>query len=98
MLGLVLDTAFGLGTVQTIALAVVLAFFFGYLLTMLRLLRSGMTLRAAARLALAADTVSIAIMELVDNPVMVLIPGAMTAGLASLLFWGSRRWPWPLPP
>lgn len=89
VLGLVLGTAFGLGTVQTIALTVVLAFFFGYLLTMLPLLRSGMTLRAAARLALAADTVSIAIMELVDNAVMLLIPGAMTAGLASPLFWGS---------
>jgi hypothetical protein len=89
VLGLVLGTALGLGTVQTIALAVVLAFFFGYLLTMLPLLRSGMALRAAARLALAADTVSIAIMELVDNAVMLLIPGAMTAGLASPLFWGS---------
>jgi hypothetical protein len=89
VLGLVLGTALGLGTVQTIALAVALAFFFGYLLTMLPLLRSGMTLRAAARLALAADTISIAIMELVDNAVMLLIPGAMTAGLASPLFWGS---------
>lgn len=89
VLGLVLGTAFGLGTMQTIALAVVLAFFFGYLLTMLPLLRFGMALRAAARLALAADTISIAIMELVDNAVMLLIPGAMTAGLASPLFWGS---------
>jgi hypothetical protein len=89
VLGLVVGTALGLGTVQTITLAVVLAFFFGYLLTMLPLLRSGMQLSTAARLALAADTISIAIMELVDNAVMLLIPGAMTAGLASPLFWGS---------
>ncbi len=89
VLGMVIGTAAGLDNVTTIALAVVLAFFFGYLLTMLPLLRSGLVLRSAVRIALAADTVSIAIMELVDNLVMLVIPGAMDAGLDTLLFWGS---------
>jgi hypothetical protein len=86
---MVIGTAAGLGNATTIALAVVLAFFFGYLLTMLPLLRSGLGLRSALRTALAADTASIAIMELVDNLVMLVIPGAMDAGLDTLLFWGS---------
>ncbi|HRH55294.1 MAG TPA: DUF4396 domain-containing protein [Candidatus Paceibacterota bacterium] len=89
VLGLVIGTALGWGTGQTILLAVVLAFFFGYLFTMVPLLRHGMTLGAAIGLAFAADTVSIAIMEVVDNAVMLLIPGAMDAGLTSPLFWGS---------
>lgn len=89
VLGMVIGTAAGLDNATTIALAVVLAFFFGYLLTMLPLLRSGLGLRPALRTALAADTVSIAIMELVDNLVMLVIPGAMDAGLHTLLFWGS---------
>lgn len=89
VLGLVIGTALGWGAGQTILLAVILAFFFGYLFTMLPLLRHGMTLGAALGLALAADTVSIAIMEVVDNAVMLLIPGAMDAGLTSPLFWGS---------
>lgn len=89
VLGLVIGTALGWGAGQTIALAVVLAFLFGYLFTMVPLLRHGMTLGAALGLALAADTVSIAIMEVVDNAVMLLIPGAMDAGLLSPLFWGS---------
>ena len=67
----------------------VLAFFFGYLFTMIPLLRSGMPLKQAVRLALAADTASIAIMEIVDNLIMLVIPGAMDAPLDSPLFWGS---------
>jgi len=67
----------------------VLAFFFGYLLTMLPLLRSGLALASVLPLAFAADTLSITVMEIVDNLVMLLIPGAMEAGLGSLLFWGS---------
>lgn len=89
VLGLVIATALGWSTAASIALAVVLAFFFGYLLTMLPLLRSGMAVGSVLGLALAADTVSITIMELVDNAIMLAIPGAMEAGLDSLLFWGS---------
>ena len=83
---MVIGTAFGWGNVATIALAVVLAFF-GYSLTMLPLIRS--SLAVAVPLAFASDTLSIAIMEIVDNAIMLLIPGAMEAGLGSLLFWGS---------
>ena len=89
VLGLVIGTAFGWGDTATIAIAVVLAFFFGYLLTMVPLLRSGMALRAAVGVALAADTVSIVVMEIVDNAVMLAVPGAMDAGLDSGLFWGA---------
>ena len=89
VLGMVLGTAFGWGTWWTVALAVLLAFFFGYSLTLLPLLRAGLPLRRAVRVALAADTVSILVMEVVDNLVVVIVPGAMDAGLASLLFWGS---------
>ena len=88
VLGMVIGTALGWGNGATIALAVVLAFFFGYLLTLRPLLRS-MSFASAAKLALAADTASIAIMEIVDNAIMLVIPGAMDAGLGSLLFWGS---------
>ena len=66
-----------------------LAFFFGYSLTMLPLLRAGLALGAAIPLALASDTISIAVMEIVDNAIMLLIPGAMDAGLTDPLFWGS---------
>ena len=86
---MVIGTALGWGDFQTIVLAVVLAFFFGYSLTMLPLLRSGLALAAAIPLALASDTISIAVMEVVDNAIMLLIPGAMEAGLTNLLFWGS---------
>jgi Domain of unknown function (DUF4396) len=86
---MVIGTALGWSDVQTIVLAVVLAFFFGYSLTMLPLLRSGLALAAAIPLALASDTISIAVMEVVDNAIMLLIPGAMEAGLTNLLFWGS---------
>jgi hypothetical protein len=88
VLGMVIGTALGWGNGATIALAVVLAFFFGYLLTLRPLLRT-MSFATAARLALAADTASITIMEIVDNAIMLVIPGAMDAGLGSLLFWGS---------
>jgi hypothetical protein len=89
VLGVVIGTALGWSTVATIALAIVLAFFFGYGLTMLPLLRSGMALGAALPLAFASDTLSITVMEIVDNLIIVVIPGAMDAGLGSLLFWGS---------
>ena len=89
VLGMVIGTALGWGTVATIALAVVLAFFFGYSLTMIPLLRSGLALAAVLPLAFASDTLSITVMEIVDNLVMVVVPGAMEAGLTSLLFWGS---------
>lgn len=89
VLGMVIGTALGWGNLETIALAVVLAFFFGYALTMRPLLASGMPFRQAARLGLAADTASITIMEIVDNAIMLVIPGAMDAPLDSLLFWGS---------
>jgi hypothetical protein len=81
--------ALGWGTVATIALAVILAFFFGYSLTMIPLLRSGLGLATVLPLAFASDTLSITVMEIVDNLVIVFIPGAMDAGLGSLLFWGS---------
>ena len=89
VLGMIIGTALGWGDWQTIALAVVLAFVFGYSLTMVPLLRGGLALAAAIPVALAADTISIAIMEVVDNAIMLLIPGAMEAGLTNLLFWGS---------
>ena len=89
VLGMVIGTALGWGTGATIALAVVLAFLFGYALTMLPLLRSGMALSSAVGLAFASDTASITIMEIVDNAIMLVIPGAMDAPLSSPLFWGS---------
>ena len=89
VLGLVIGTALGWGTAQTIILAVALAFLFGYALTMLPLLRSGLPFGTALGLALAADTASITIMEVVDNSIMLAIPGAMDAGLGNPLFWGS---------
>jgi hypothetical protein len=89
VLGLVIGTALGWGTAATIALAIALAFFFGYLLTSIPLLRSGLALGAIVPIALAADTVSIAVMETVDNAVILIIPGAMDAGLDSALFWGT---------
>jgi len=89
VLGMVIGTAFGFSNGATIGLAVLLAFAFGYAFTMAPLLRAGMMLRQAARLALLADTASIAVMELVDNLVMLALPGAMDAPLSSLLFWGA---------
>jgi len=89
ILGLVVGTALGWGAGQTIILAIALAFLFGYALTMLPLLRSGLSFGTALGLALAADTASITIMEIVDNLIMLVIPGAMDAGLGTFLFWGS---------
>ena len=89
VLGMVVGTALGWGNAATIVLAVALAFVFGYGLTMLPLVRSGLALGAVLPLALASDTLSIAVMEIVDNTVMLVIPGAMEAGLSSPLFWGS---------
>jgi Domain of unknown function (DUF4396) len=89
VLGMIIGTALGWGDLATIVLAILLAFLFGYSLTMLPLLRAGIALGAAVPLALASDTISIAVMEIVDNAIMLLIPGAMDAGLTNLLFWGS---------
>jgi hypothetical protein len=89
VLGMVIGVALGWENWATIALSVVLAFMFGYLLTLLPLLRSGMALGVAFGLAFASDTLSITIMEIVDNAVMVVIPGAMNAGLIDPLFWVS---------
>lgn len=87
--GMTIGTALGWSNLETIALAVALAFVFGYTLTSLPLLRSGLALGAVIPIALAADTISIAVMEVVDNAVMLLVPNAMEAGLSSLLFWGA---------
>jgi Domain of unknown function (DUF4396) len=89
VLGLVIATTLGWGSAASIAIAVVLAFFFGYALTLRPLVRGGLPLREAARIALAADTVSIAVMEIVDNGFILLWPGAMEAGLGDILFWWS---------
>ena len=89
ILGLVIATTFGWGNLASIAVAVVLAFFFGYSLTLRPLVAGGVPLRRAARVALAADTVSITVMEIVDNGFVLLVPGAMEAGLPDFLFWWS---------
>lgn len=89
VLGMVIGTAAGWANASTIALAVVLAFAFGYGLTMIPLIRSGLAFGPVLRLALAADTISITIMEIVDNAIMLIIPGAMDAGLGDPFFWGS---------
>ncbi|MCM0676721.1 DUF4396 domain-containing protein [Micromonospora phytophila] len=89
VLGMVIGTALGWSDLSTIALAVGLAFLFGYALTVRPVLRSGVPLRTAIKVALVADTVSIAVMEVVDNGVMLAIPGAMEAGLTSVVFWAS---------
>jgi hypothetical protein len=85
----VLATWWGWSDAASIALAVVLAFLFGYAFTSLPLLRSGMTLRRVAPLAFASDTASIATMEVVDNLIIIVVPGALAAGLGDPLFWGS---------
>ena len=89
VLGMVVGTALGWGNLPTTVLAIALAFFFGYSLTLRGVLKAGVGLRTAIRVALAADTLSIAVMELVDNGVIVLWPGAMDAGLGDLLFWAA---------
>jgi hypothetical protein len=89
VLGMVLATWWGWANVPSILLAIVLAFFFGYLLTFTSVRRHGLTPGGAIKVALAADTVSIAVMELIDNAFIVVVPGAMDAGLADALFWSS---------
>jgi Domain of unknown function (DUF4396) len=89
VLGFVIGTALGWGNLATIALAIALAYVFGYALTLRSVLRSGVALGAALGIAFAADTISITVMEIVDNLVVLAIPGAMDAGLGDLLFWGS---------
>ena len=89
VLGVVIGTALGWSDAATIALAVALAFLFGYSFTSWPLLRSGMTLAAVAPIAFASDTISIAIMEVVDNSIILLIPGAMDAGLGDIGFWAA---------
>jgi hypothetical protein len=87
--GLAIGTALGLSNLATLVLAIALAFLFGYGLTSLPLLRAGMALAAVIPIALASDTLSIATMEVVDNAIVLAVPGAMEAGLGDLLFWGS---------
>jgi hypothetical protein len=89
VLGLAIGTALGWGNAPTIALAVALAFLFGYAFTFVPLIRGGLAVGAAVGIALAADTLSITVMEIVDNAIILAVPGAMDAGLDSLLFWGS---------
>ncbi|MBJ6638334.1 DUF4396 domain-containing protein [Streptomyces sp. DHE7-1] len=89
VLGMIIGTAAGWGNLPTTLLAIVLAFFFGYSLTMRGVLRAGVDLRTAIRVALAADTLSIAVMELIDNGVILVWPSAMDATLADALFWVS---------
>jgi hypothetical protein len=87
--GMVIGTAAGLSNFTTIVISIVLAFVFGYSLTSLPLLRAGLALGAVVPIALASDTLSIGLMEIVDNLIMVVIPGALHAGLGDILFWGS---------
>lgn len=89
MLGLALGTALDWSNFATIVAAVILAFFFGYSFTAVPLYRSGLALGAVVPIAFAADTLSITVMEIVDNAIVVAVPGVMDAGLGDLLFWGS---------
>jgi Domain of unknown function (DUF4396) len=89
ILGMVIGTAFGWSNAGTVVLSIALAFLFGYSLTMRPILRAGIALGAAIPIAFASDTVSIAVMEVIDNAFVLVVPGAMDAGLGSALFWGS---------
>ncbi len=89
VLGMIIGTALGFSNLGTIVLAVALAFVFGYGLTSLPLLRAGMAIGAVVPIALASDTVSITVMEIVDNAILLLIPGAMDAGLGDIGFWAG---------
>jgi len=89
VLGMIVGTALGWSDAATIAASILLAFFFGYGLTSLPLLRAGLGLRRTVPLAFASDTLSISTMEIVDTLIILLIPGAMAAGLGDALFWGS---------
>jgi hypothetical protein len=87
--GLVIGEILGLGTAITIALAIVLAFIFGYSLSLIPVVKAGITLTAALGIVFAADTLSIAVMEIVDNMVMAVVPGAMESGIVNPVFWTS---------
>ncbi|MER7171815.1 DUF4396 domain-containing protein [Streptomyces mesophilus] len=89
VLGMIIGTALGWGTAPTMVLAIALAFFFGYSLTLFAVVRAGLSLKAAIGVALAADTLSITVMEIVDNGVLLAVPGAMEAHLSDALFWGA---------
>ncbi len=89
ILGMVIGTALGFSDLGTIALAVTLAFLFGYALTSLPLLRAGLAFATVVPIALASDTASIAVMEIVDNGIMLVVPGAMESGVGDVLFWGA---------
>jgi hypothetical protein len=89
VLGMVLATAFGWGDAASIAVSVALAFFFGYTLTIQPVLHAGLGIRRAAGVAFASDTVSITTMEIIDNAFILIVPGAIAAGLADALFWWS---------
>lgn len=89
ILGMVIGTALGWGNMSTMVLAIALAFFFGYTLTLRSILKAGVDFGTALRVAFAADTLSIAVMELIDNGVIALWPGAMDATLSDTLFWGA---------
>jgi hypothetical protein len=89
VLGMIIGTSLGWHGAATIVLAIALAFVFGYALTMRGVMRSGVPFRQAVKIALAADTISIAVMEIVDNALMLAIPGAMEAGVGDLRFWVS---------
>ncbi|QFU88552.1 hypothetical protein YIM_16860 [Amycolatopsis sp. YIM 10] len=89
VLGMVIGTALGWHNLPTIVLAIALAFVFGYALSMRGVLRAGVGFKQALKVALAADTVSITVMEIIDNGVMLVVPGAMDAGLGTWLFWGA---------
>jgi len=96
VLGMIIGTALGFSNLGTLVLAVVLAFFFGYALTSLPLLRSGMVLAAVIPIALASDTFSIATMEVIDNTIVLAVPGAMEAGAGDILFWGALAFALPV--
>ena len=89
VLGMVIGTALGFSELGTVALAVALAFLFGYALTSLPLLRAGLAFSAVVPIAFASDTLSIAVMEIVDNAIMLAVPGAMESGVGDVLFWGA---------
>jgi uncharacterized membrane protein YbjE (DUF340 family) len=89
VLGMILATWWGWGNAASIALAIVLAFFFGYSLTLGPVLRAGVPMRRALPIAFASDTASITVMEIVDNAFILIVPGAINAGLGNSLFWWS---------
>jgi hypothetical protein len=96
VVGMVVGTAMGLSNLGTVVISIVLAFVFGYGLTSLPLLRAGLALAAVVPIALASDTLSIATMEVVDNVIVVAVPGAMNAGAGDVLFWGSLAFALPV--